>query len=86
MDDSQKRRGLALIQLRLDPDKNIWDDTIVEWLKDVPRGGRSNMIKYALVTFIKIQARAGLGPSHLDLSEMPVKNPLDAKMKRIGEF
>jgi|GEM_PF-5570412 len=86
MDDSKKRRGFAPIQLRLDPEKNIWDDTIVEWLKNVPRGGRSNMIKYALVTFIKIQTKAGLGPNHLDLSEMPVKNPLDVKTERSHKF
>jgi len=45
-------KKIQILRIRMNPERNIWDRQILEWLETLPLGYRTKSIKEALVGVI----------------------------------
>ncbi len=50
-------KKIQILRLRMNPERNIWDRQILDWLETLPLGYRTKSIKEVLVRHISKQRR-----------------------------
>jgi len=50
------------MEIRVRLKSTSWDKEIIRWLKSIPKGHRTTMVKYALIRFIQGETEAKANP------------------------
>ncbi len=69
-----KRNAVQILRIRLNPERNHWDRAIVDWLKTLPFGYRSKILKETIVRALGKDGSADTVPA-------PVKKAPDIQSR-----
>jgi len=57
-------KKIRIIRIRMNPERNIWDRQILDWLETLPLGYRTKSIKEALVGVINAKKAGNIRGRH----------------------